>query len=110
MLFLFFNLKFLDPLNTNHYRWEYLRNKSNSEIAVLPEHFQSSNTRGTSLQRNINISDSANHIIDGELTDHSIDYSALSNTNHDTNYSSSNIHISYYYTENEFNIIQNLFL
>ena len=36
----FLNLKFVDPLNTNHYRWQYLRNKLSYEVTVLPVHTQ----------------------------------------------------------------------
>ena len=46
--------------------------------------------------------------IDGELTDHRIDYSALGNTDPDTHYLSANKPISHYYTENGFNNIPNL--
>ena len=45
----FFNPKFVDPLNTNHYRWQYLRNKSSYEVTVLPVHAQLSNTPNSNL-------------------------------------------------------------
>ena len=104
----FLNLKFVDPLNTNHYRWQYLRNKSSYEVTVLPVHAQSSNTPNSNLPLHNNANDSTNLNIDGELTDHRIDYSALGNTDPDTHYLSANKPISHYYTENEFNNIPNL--
>ena len=72
------NPKFLDPLNTNHYRWQYLRNKSSYEITVLPVHAQSNNTPNSNLPLQNNASDTVNLNIDGELTDHHIDYSVRS--------------------------------
>ena len=104
----FLNLKFVDPLNTNHYRWQYLRNKSSYEVTVLPVNTQSSYTPNSNLPLHNNANDSANLNIDGELTDHRIDYSALGNTDPDTHYLSANKPISHYYTENEFNNIPNL--
>ena len=104
----FLNLKFVDPLNTNHYRWQYLRSKSSYEVTVLPVHAQSSNTPNSNLPLHNNANDFTNLNIDGELTDHRIDYSALGNTDPDTHYLSANKPISHYYTENEFNNIPNL--
>ena len=104
----FLNLKFVDPLNTNHYRWQYLRNKSSYEVTVLPVHAQSSNTPNSNLPLHNNANDSTHLNIDGELTDHRIDYSALGNTDPDTHYLAANKPISHYYTENEFNNIPNL--
>ena len=104
----FLNLKFVDPLNTNHYRWQYLRNKSSYEVTVLPVHAQSSNTPNSNLPLHNNANDPTNLNIDGELTDHRIDYSALGNTDPDAHYLSANKPISHYYTENEFNNIPNL--
>ena len=75
----FFKLKFLNPLNTNYYRWQYLRNKSRYEVTVLPVHAQSRNTPNSNLLPHNNGNDTANLNIDGELTDHRIDYSALGN-------------------------------
>ena len=72
-----FNLKFLDPLNTIHYIWQYLRNKSSYEVTVLQVHHQSSNTPNSNLLPRNNANNTANLNIDGELTDHRIDCSAL---------------------------------
>ena len=71
-------------------------------------HAQSSYTPNSNLPLHNNANDSANLNIDGELTDHRIDYSALGNTDPDTHYLSANKLISHYYTENEFNNIPNL--
>ena len=51
----FLNLKFVNPLNTNHYRWQYLRNKSSYEVTVLPVHAQSSNTPNSNLPLHNNL-------------------------------------------------------
>ena len=74
---------------------------------VLPVHAQSSNTLNSNLPLNNNANDSTNLNIDGELTDHRIEYSALGNTDPDTYYVSANKPRSHYYTENEFNNIPN---
>ena len=104
----FLKLKFLNPLNTNYYRWQYLRNKSRYEVTVLPVHAQSRNTPNSNLLPHNNGNDTANLNIDGELTDHRIDYSALGNIDPDTHYISASKPISHYYTENEFNNIPTL--
>ena len=45
----FYNLKFADPLNNNHYKWHYLRDKSSNEVTVIPVHAQSNITPNTYL-------------------------------------------------------------
>ena len=45
----FLNLNVFDPLNTNHYKWHYLRNKSSYEVTVLPVHAQSNITLNSNL-------------------------------------------------------------
>ena len=45
----FYNLKFVDHLNTNHYKWHYLRNKSSYKVTVIPVHAQSNITPNTYL-------------------------------------------------------------
>ena len=92
-------------MNTNHYKLHDLRNKSSYEVTVLPVHAQSNITPNSNLPLHNNASYSANLNIDGELTDHSIDYSALGNTALDIHYLLENKSISYYCTENEFNNI-----